>query len=1078
MKRFRLYEMITGLAVFVVAAVTYLLTVEPSVPFWDCGEFIASADKLEVGHPPGAPFFMLVGRVLAAFTSDPTHVAKVINSFSALCSAATILFLFWTITHLARKIVVKDENDFSLLNMGAILGAGVVGALAYTFSDTFWFSAVEGEVYAFSSFFTAIVFWCILRWEDAEDLGRGTRWIVFIAYLMGLSVGVHLLNLLAIPAIVLVYYFKKTKKVDWKGVLKALGASFVILLFVLYGLIPGFTKVAGVFELFFVNKLSMPFNTGLLIYIVCVAGLFAWTIYETHKTTNAIRIKISFSLLLIMLGIPFLGSGIWFGLLIIAAGVALLFYKKEWNYKWFNTITLSILVMVIGYSSYALIMVRSAANTPMDQNSPEDVFSLQSYLNREQYGSAPLLYGETFASPMEYEADGTGRCTVKIKYGNTEYVLRHKSDGNAKDEYVDVGKAQKGVEYVSNGKMLFPRMFSRVPYHVAAYKQWTDFKGRRIKADQCGQMQEFVVPTMGENLKFFFSYQLNFMYWRYFMWNFVGRQNDIQSNNGEIDAGQWISGIPFIDNALYGDQSKLPDYLKNNKGHNRYFFLPLILGILGIIWQLSKAQKGKQQFWLTFVLFFMTGIAIVLYVNQTPYQPRERDYSYAGSFYAFCIWIGFGMLALAKGLQRLRLSKSISVPLAFVLSMGIPVLMAAQNWDDHDRSGRYVCRDTAYNYLNSCKKNAILFCNGDNDTFPLWYSQEVEGVRDDIRTCNLSYIPTEWYIDQMKRPYYNGAPLPIDFTPDEYQKNSLDITIVHDHPAFGGKLDAAKAFELLRDKNLTIDKYSVLLASTLTFPVDKQKVIEAGVVAPQDYDNIVDTISLKITQQTLSKGDLAVLNILKNNDWSRPIYFCISVGNDFYPTKSIDEYSQCEGLAYRFVPVKKNCTPNNDAMYDNMMNKFRYNLTGKNIYLDETNTRMCKTLRQSFGTLAYNLALDGDTVRAKAVLAKAAKEIPEKLLHYDYATLIFAETYYKIGDQKQGDYVLGKIVESCRQNLDYVLSLPIKKQSYVSPELTLRQNLGTLQRCVYIANDNKSPNTESIAEIFQRYYTILASSMQ
>ena len=1078
MKRFRLYEMITGLAVFVVAAVTYLLTVEPSVPFWDCGEFIASADKLEVGHPPGAPFFMLVGRVLAAFTSDPTHVAKVINSFSALCSAATILFLFWTITHLARKIVVKDENDFSLLNMGAILGAGVVGALAYTFSDTFWFSAVEGEVYAFSSFFTAIVFWCILRWEDAEDLGRGTRWIVFIAYLMGLSVGVHLLNLLAIPAIVLVYYFKKTKKVDWKGVLKALGASFVILLFVLYGLIPGFTKVAGVFELFFVNKLSMPFNTGLLIYIVCVAGLFVWTIYETHKTTNAIRIKISFSLLLIMLGIPFLGSGIWFGLLIIAAGVALLFYKKEWNYKWFNTITLSILVMVVGYSSYALIMVRSAANTPMDQNSPEDVFSLQSYLNREQYGSAPLLYGETFASPMEYEADGTGRCTVKIKYGNTEYVLRHKSDGNAKDEYVDVGKAQKGVEYVSNGKMLFPRMFSRVPYHVAAYKQWTDFKGRRIKADQCGQMQEFIVPTMGENLKFFFSYQLNFMYWRYFMWNFVGRQNDIQSNNGEIDAGQWISGIPFIDNALYGDQSKLPDYLKNNKGHNRYFFLPLILGILGIIWQLSKAQKGKQQFWLTFVLFFMTGIAIVLYVNQTPYQPRERDYSYAGSFYAFCIWIGFGMLALAKGLQRLRLSKSISVPLAFVLSMGIPILMAAQNWDDHDRSGRYVCRDTAYNYLNSCKKNAILFCNGDNDTFPLWYSQEVEGVRDDIRTCNLSYIPTEWYIDQMKRPYYNGAPLPIDFTPDEYQKNSLDITIVHNHPAFGGKLDAAKAFELLRDKNLTIDKYSVLLASTLTFPVDKQKVIEAGVVAPQDYDNIVDTISLKITQQTLSKGDLAVLNMLKNNDWSRPIYFCTSVGSDFYPTKSIDEYSQCEGLAYRFVPVKKNCTPNNDAMYDNMMNKFRYNLTGKNIYLDETNTRMCKTLRQSFGNLAYNLALDGDTVRAKAVLAKAAKEIPEKLLHYDYATLIFAETYYKIGDQKQGDYVLGKIVESCRHNLDYVLSLPIKKQSYVSPELTLRQNLGTLQRCVYIANDNKSPKTESIAEIFQRYYTILASSMQ
>lgn len=1076
MKRFRLFEMITGWAVFAVAAVTYLLTIEPSVSFWDCGEFIASADKLEVGHPPGAPFFMLMGRIFAIFASEPTQVAKMINSFSALCSAATILFLFWTITHLARKLIVKDENGFSLLNTVAILGAGVVGALAYTFSDTFWFSAVEGEVYAFSSLFTAVVFWCILRWEDSGE--DGTPWIILIAYLMGLSIGVHLLNLLAIPAIVFVYYFKKTEVVEWKGVLKALGISFTILLFVLYGLIPGFTKVAGLFELFFVNTVGLPFNSGMIIYLLIVAGLFVWTLFETHNSTNDLRIKISFTSLVVLLGIPFIGDGVWIGILIIIAGLVLLFYRKQWNYKWFNTIAMCIMVMMIGYSSYTLIIIRSSANPPMDQNSPEDVFSLLSYLNREQYGSRPLFYGQSFSSPMEYEADGSGRCMVKFIGGNNNYIRKYKSDTKERDKYINVGKSQGGVEYMSKGKMLFPRMYSSQPHHVQAYKDWTDFKGKRITVNQCGQNQDYVVPTIGENLKFFFSYQLNFMYWRYFMWNFVGRQNDIQSNNGEIDAGQWISGIPFIDNALYGDQSKLPDILKNNKGHNRYFFLPLLLGILGMIWQLSKAQKGKQQFWLTMLLFFMTGIAIVLYINQTPYQPRERDYSYAGSFYAFSIWIGLGMLGLAKVLQQIKLSKKVSVIVAFVLSMGVPVLMASQNWDDHDRSDRYLCRDTGYNYLNSCAPNAILFCNGDNDTFPLWYSQEVEGTRDDIRTCNLSYIPTEWYIDQMKRPYYKGAPLPIDFTAEEYQKNSLDITIVRDHPAFGGKLDAGEAFKLLRNKDFMVDNYNVLFASTLTFPVDKQKVIEAGVVAPEDYDNIVDTISLKITQQTLSKGDLAVLNILKNNDWSRPIYFCITVGSDFYPTKSIDEYSQNEGLAYRFVPVKKNGKANVNVMYDNMMNKFHYNLKDKDIYLDETNARIAKTMRQSFSKLAIELIDMGDSVKAKAALDKSIQEIPESILPYDFSMLLFIDTYYKVGDRQQAEYILDKVLMATEQNLDYVLSLPTKKQSYVSPEVSLRQNLRILQECALLADSNNNSKATEIAEKFQKYYTIIAPRLQ
>ncbi len=1078
MKRFRLFEMITGWVIFAIASVTYLSTIEPSASFWDCGEFIASADKLLVGHPPGAPFFMLMGRIFAIFASEPSQVAMLINSFSALCSAATILFLFWTITHFARRMTIKGENDFSVANIVAILGAGVVGALAYTFSDTFWFSAVESEVYAFSSLFTAVVFWCILRWEEADDKGNGKPWMILIAYLMGLSIGVHLLNLLAIPAIILVYYFKKTDALGWKGVLKALVISFVILLFVQYGFIPGFTKVAGIFELFFVNTLGMPFNSGLLFYLAIVAILFVWTLYETHKGNRDFRIKISFALLLVMLGVPFLGSGIWIGLLVTIGGIILLFYRKEWNYKWFNLITMFVLVMAIGYSSYAMIMIRSSANPPMDQNSPEDVFALQSYLNREQYGDRPLFYGQTFASPILYKNDGSGRCMAEIVYGSTNYVRNEKKSPEDRDRYINVGRTQRGAEYMSEGKMLFPRMYSTQPHHIEAYKQWTDFKGKRILVNHCGQNQEYVIPTMGENIKFFFSYQLNFMYWRYFMWNFVGRQNDIQSNNGELDAGQWISGISFIDNALYGDQSKLPDSLKNNKGRNTYFFLPLILGLLGIFWQLSKGKKGKQQFWITFVLFFMTGIAIVLYINQTPYQPRERDYSYAGSFYAFSIWIGLGMLGVVSALQKAKLPRIIATVLGFVLSLGVPALMLAQNYDDHDRSDRYICTDMGYNYLNTCAPNAVLFCNGDNDTFPLWYSQEVEGTRDDVRTCNLSYISAPWYIDQMKRAYYNGAPLQIDLRKDEYQTNAIDMAIVRNMPEFGGKLDASKAFEYLRNKELQSDGIGFLFASTLTFPVDKQKVIEAGVVAPEDYDNIVDTISLKLTKNTLGKGDIAVLNMLKNNDWSRPLYFCITIGSDFYPTRSIDEYSQNEGLAYRFVPVKKNRNVAPDAMYDNMMNKYRYNMAGKKLYLDETNVRMVKTLRQSFAQLAMSLIDNGDSIRAKEVLAKADKEIPESLLGYDYSMLIFVDSYYRIGDKKQAEYILAKIVEATEQNLVYVLSLPVDKQTFVSPDLALSQNLAALRQCIFLANNNQNPNADAYNETFNRYYQILAPRLQ
>ncbi|PID94989.1 MAG: hypothetical protein CSA89_00035 [Bacteroidales bacterium] len=1072
MKKFRLFEVISGWGVFVVAAITYLMTIEPSASFWDCGEFIAAADKLEPGHPPGAPLFMLLGRICAILTTDATQVARMINSFSAICSALTILFLFWTITHLAKKIVCHEGQEMSYSEMFGILGAGVVGSLAYTFSDTFWFSAVEGEVYAFSSFFTAIVFWAILRWErTADDDTHGERWILLIAYLMGLSVGVHLLNLLAIPAIVLVYYFKKTEQVEWKGLLKAIGVSFVVIIAVLYGLIPGITKVAGVFELFFTNTLGLPFNSGSFVYLALVTVALVWSIYESHRAKNPIAIKTSFMLMLIILGVPFVGNGVVLGLLLIVAGVGLLFYKKDWDYRWFKTISLSLLLMVVGCSSYAVVMIRSAANPPMDQNSPEDIFSLRSYLAREQYGDRPLFYGESFASPVVYEPSNDGRCFSKLIYGNDDYIRKIKDDKTEKDSYINVGKVIKGVDHTDNSKMLFPRMYSSQPHHINAYKQWCNFKGKRINAEQCGQMQPFVVPTMSENIKFFFSYQLNFMYWRYFMWNFVGRQNDIQSNNGELDAGQWISGIPFIDNALYGDQSKLPDYMKNNKGHNRYFFLPLILGLLGIFWQLSNAKKGSQQFWITLSLFFMTGIAIVIYLNQTPYQPRERDYAYAGSFYAFSIWIGLGMLAVVKFLQRAKLSKSIATILAFVISMGVPVLMASQNWDDHDRSDRFVCRDIGYDYLNSCAKNSILFCNGDNDTFPLWYSQEVEGVRDDIRTCNLSYISASWYIDQMKRGYYNSQPLQIDLADKEYQKGSLDFARVIDHPIFGGKIDINTAFEILRTKETQEDNKGVFYASTITIPVDKQRVIDMGVVAPEEYDDIVDTIELNL-DGSLGKGDIAVLNMLKNNDWSRPIYFCVTIGSQYYPSQSISQYLQIEGLASRFVPVVKKGEPNTVAMYDNMMNKFKYSIKGKNIYLDETTSRSLRTVRQSFSQLAISLIKEGDTVRAKEVLDRGIEELPEALLHYDLSMLQYIEGYYKLGDYQSADDIMSKLMNNIIQNLIYVASLPKEKQNYVSQSMNWQFNLGMLQHCAKLSEEYKSSMSNKVKKEISKYYTV------
>ena len=704
MKQYRTINNLVGWITFIIAATVYCLTIEPTASFWDCPEFITTGYKLEVGHPPGAPFFMLVANLFSQFASDVTTVAKMVNYMSALMSGACILFLFWSITHLVRKLVITDENNITKGQLITVMGSGLVGALVYTFSDTFWFSAVEGEVYAFSSLFTAVVFWLILKWEDVANQPHSDRWLILIAYLTGLSIGVHLLNLLCLPAIVLVYYYKKTPNATAKGSLLALLGSGVLVAAVLYGIVPGIVKVGGWFELLFVNGLGMSFNSGVVVYIILLAAALIWGVYESYTEKSRLRMAISFILTIALLGIPFYGHGvssILIGVVVIAIlGIYLApqvqeKIKEKWRIsaRTMNTALLCTMMIVIGYSSYALIVIRSTANTPMDQNSPEDIFTLGEYLGREQYGTRPLFYGPAFSSKVALDVKD-GYCVPRQSQTGSKYVRKEKTSPDEKDSYIELpGRIE--YEYAQN--MLFPRMYSSA--HSSLYKQWVDIKGHDVPYDQCGEMVMVNVPNQWENIKFFFSYQLNFMYWRYFMWNFAGRQNDIQSS-GEIEHGNWITGIPFIDNLLVGNQELLPQDLKNNKGHNVFYCLPLLLGLIGLFWQAYHSQRGIQQFWVVFFLFFMTGIAIVLYLNQTPAQPRERDYAYAGSFYAFAIWVGMGVAGIIRMLRDYCKMKEVpAAALASVLCLLVPIQMAGQTWDDHDRSGRFVARDFGQNYL-------------------------------------------------------------------------------------------------------------------------------------------------------------------------------------------------------------------------------------------------------------------------------------------------------------------------------------------------------------------------------------------
>ncbi len=1012
MKNFKQLNNIVGWLTFLVAAITYLMTIEPTASFWDCGEFITTSFKLEVGHPPGAPFFMIMGKFFSFFGGSPSNAAVMINSMSALASAFTILFLFWTITHLAKKII-KPEGEYTTGQIIAILGSGVVGALAYTFSDSFWFSAVEGEVYATSSLFTALVFWAILKWENEADEPHANRWIILIAYLMGLSIGVHLLNLLAIPAIVFVYYFRKYK-VTRNGILISLVASILILGVIMYGIIPGVVTIATWFELLFVNGLGLPFNTGVIIYAVLLIGSIIFGILYT------IRKKLV----------------LW------------------------NTILVGLIVILIGYSSFAMIVIRSSANPPMDQNSPDNVFALLGYLNREQYGDRPLVYGQYYNTPLEKYVD------------EKPYYIQKNG------KYVVADMRQKPV-YDSNLCTIFPRMYSREPGHIEAYKQWGGIKGRSVQVtDDDGKAKTIQIPTFMENLTFFFRYQVGQMYFRYFMWNFSGRQNDIQSQ-GEITNGNWITGINFIDAQRLGDQKTLPEEFKDNRARNKYFLLPFILGIIGIVFMYNKGNEGRRDLWTVTLLFLMTGLAIVVYLNQSPLQPRERDYAYAGSFYAYAIWIGIGVLGLYEGLKK-YVPDTISAGAASVASLLlVPVIMGAQNWDDHDRSNRYTARDFGANYLKTCAPDAVIFTNGDNDTFPLWYNQEVEGVRTDCRVCNLSYFQTDWYIDQMKSKAYDSDPLPISFTHDQYVQGKRDIVYLMEDPRLKGSVELKKALDFVKDENPRTkleqaDFAAYIPSKKLYMVVDKEAVIRNKAVAPEDYDKIVDTLTIDLSNKHyLTKDELMVLDMIANNNWKRPIYFAITIGRDKYI--NLQDYFQLEGLAYRLVPIKTNSDGINigrvstKQMYENVMDKFKWgNMNDPKVYIDENNGRMMMNIRSTFNRLAETLVTEGQNEKAIKVLDRCVELIPNKVVPFNYFAMMMAETYFKAGEANKGKEIINTIMSNYKGQLDYFFVLDRAKRNSVDDEI--QRMLYFMREMTMICTRNKQPELlKEVSDSFNSY---------
>ena len=1008
MKKYNLINNTLGWLIFVIAAATYLLTIEPTASFWDCPEFIAQGFKTEIGHPPGNPIFILAANFASKFAGgDVMAVAKCINAMSAIFSALTILLLFWTITHLVKKLVVTDgeEDKMSLAQYLVVMGSGICGALAYAWSDTFWYSAVEAEVYAFSSFCTALVFWLILKWENRVQNPGSDRWIVLIAYVFGVSLGVHLLNLLCIPAISLVFYYRQCrlagKDSTLKGSCLTLLVSFVIVGLILYGLEPGFVEWGQKFDLMFVNTLGMSFNSGVLAYAIVLLALIGWSLWELHSNKSAMRIKLSFALVILLSGMLLLGESMLIPLvLFIALCVYLFKFCQRVPVRVFANIVTCVLVIFIGFSCYAMILIRSSQNTPLDENSPNNTYALAKYLSREQYGETPLLYGRTLYSDIMYQESSNGTMQPAVKEGPMQYAPEVKTSGDQPDRYKELGK-KKTFRYSPEQNMLFPRIHD--DKHEREYIEWLGMQGTQVEAttqlDANGNpsgKEMKMKPTMMENLRFFVDYQLNYMYWRYFMWNFAGRQNDLQGM-GEITHGNWISGYSFIDNPRLGDQSLLPDDLgKGNKGHNVFYMLPLIMGIIGLLWQAYRGRRGIEQFWVIFFLFFMTGIAIVLYLNQTPSQPRERDYAYAGSFYAYCIWVGMGVAGLwslvmwalkknkkqAKGETALasdngnRSGVSTAIAgVAALIGLIIPLQMVSQTWDDHDRSGRYAARDFGRNYLSSVAKNGVIFCNGDNDTFPLWYLQEVEGYRTDVRAVNLSYLATDWYISQMQRAAYESAPLPMQAGKETYAYDERQFCyFIQPDDTPTPALQSLQSIYSAESKNNPYGIYEIRYPKVF-IPVNADQAIQAGIVREEQREQIQPTINLDLqrmgagmTASQLMSFDIIASSIAQG--WNRPCYFAMTVPDSYY--LGLNPYLRLTGLAYQVTPLVANAQQGDigvstDIMYDNVVNNFRWGGldTAKpgEIYLDETICRMVTTMRSALIDLASNLSNEGTLAR-------------------------------------------------------------------------------------------------------------------
>jgi hypothetical protein len=958
---------IIGWGVFVISTFVYLSTLEPTASWWDCGEYIATAFKLQVGHPPGAPLFQMIGCFFSLFAlNDVTRVAIMVNSMSAICSGFTILFLFWSITILAKKLYPSDR-PLTSFELWSVMGSGVVGALAYTFTDSFWFSAVEGEVYAMSSFFTAMVFWAILRWERDADQPNHWRWILLIAYLIGLSIGVHLLNLLAIPAIAFVYYFRKFKP-TYKGIIITAIAGIGILALMMFGVIPITVKLAGVFEITCVNRFGFPFNGGTIVYFLLLTGLIS------------------------------------FGLI----------YSKRKSKQLLHIVLLSLTFILIGYSSFMMLVIRANAETPINENEPSDAVGLLSFLNRDQYGDWPLLYGPYYSAPVTGYADGSPTYARDPKTHSYKIVDAHK---------------QSIPQFDKRFCTIFPRMYSREKDHIRSYNSWANIIGDAIPVqNDKGVTKTIIKPTFLENLDFFFRYQIGHMYMRYFLWNFVGRQNDIEGHGG-IQNGNWYSGISLIDNLKLGNQSNLPDSMKN-PAHNSFYFLPLILGMIGFAFHLNRNSKDA---WVVFLLFFMTGIAIILYLNQTPFQPRERDYAYAGSFYAFAIWIGLGVIALLNKLPSRYKTKVSAFFIIALCTILVPGIMAKEGWNDHNRSGKTACRDFAVNYLESCAPNSLAITFGDNDTFPVWFAQEVEGVRTDVRVLNYLLAASDWNVHQMMKKAYASEPLKLTLRHDQYNKGVNDAVLVYEQ-GDTSRFELKDVINFIASDNpkakveLVDGSYAGFIPThKLKLTVDKQAVIKNNIVPKDRINDIVPVIEWDLKASYITKNELMLLDYLANNAWSRPLY--VASLHSMTNILNIDQYFHLEGTMYRFMPVlpKKGMESiggvNTDRTWEVMMKKARFgNLYKPSVTVDRESFRNIYYQRASFTRLGYALLAEGRRDSAVQAADRCQQMFPAAKCGYDYFQMQILEIYLRGGAIDKGITLANQLTYIYKQNINYYLT--------------------------------------------------------